>query len=250
MKKGRVPRRRGFTLVEILVAIALFSVFSLTLARLLMGGMYSYKHGQAFAALRSRAQDTLDLINADIRNAVSPDKVSQPVSTSSNQSLNLGLTRYEKGREGSGGVWGSLQYAARTPSTYDISYKIKKDGDVYVLENTEKNTTYIVVDNVMLGESFGSSGVAGSYSSYFRWCKEFGSNTSAVPRQVLESRIRLGRYVNQDLVTVALHSYCAVQNTPTTQWENNGNMRTVGTTRTIATKPALTRTLRSGRLSF
>ena len=59
--------RAGFSLLEVLVAVGLFSIFTLTLTRLMMGGMQTFQRGQAISVLRSDLRAALDLISADFR---------------------------------------------------------------------------------------------------------------------------------------------------------------------------------------
>lgn len=59
--------RAGFSLLEVLVAVGLFSIFTLTLTRLMMGGMQTFQRGQAISVLRSDLRSALDLISADFR---------------------------------------------------------------------------------------------------------------------------------------------------------------------------------------
>lgn len=64
-----VVRQRGFTLVELLAATALFAVLGTMLMQLVQGGMELWSRGERVRDLEERAQTVLELIAEDLRHS-------------------------------------------------------------------------------------------------------------------------------------------------------------------------------------
>ena len=72
-----MSRQRGFTLVELLVVMAVMSILSLTLANFITNWLQASSLAQKRTALLADAERTLDLLTADVRLSGSVDQVNR-----------------------------------------------------------------------------------------------------------------------------------------------------------------------------
>ncbi|MGM9992981.1 MAG: type II secretion system protein J [Candidatus Bruticola sp.] len=233
-------KRRGFTLVELLISIAMFSLFTLTITQLLMGGIDSFKRGQVITTLKNDVKTCLTQIEADLRYANSRSSFTDPVYTSGNQSLVMSFYRFYA-RDTDWTVDGST-------STYKVDYAIEQEGDTYVLNYSKRSgTKYKMLDDVMLSTVPGQAGTSGNYNSYFQWGRvSYGSNINTVPEDVMNIRLTSGRYLGKEILTMTMSSAVAVR-TPV----ECSNMKASGGIRTQAVELLpFEVNLRSGSLSF
>ena len=233
-------RQYGFTLVEILIAVTMFALFSLTLTQLLMGGLDAFKRGQVLSKLRGELTTALSFIEADLRSATGSRAFTSPVYTSNAQVLKASFSRFIR-RDTD---W----YVTGTVNSYKVEYSIDKEGDSYALNYTGKDQQkYKILDNVMLSSVPGQAGTAGSYNSYFQWNRvNYGGNVNQVPDDVLQVRLMSGRYLGKEIMTMSMSTSVSVR-TPT----NAANMRASGGLRTQATElPPFKVQMRTGCLSF
>lgn len=232
--------RYGFTLVELLIAIAMFSLFSLTLTQLLMGGLDSFKRGQVLSTLRGELSTAMSLIEADLRSATGSRAFTSPVYTSNAQVLKASFSRFVR-RDNDWDVVGTV-------NSYKVEYSIDKEGDSYVLNYTDKDQQkYKILDNVMLSSVPGQAGTSGSYNSYFQWDRvSYGDNVNKVPDDVLQIRLMSGRYLGKEIMTMSMATSVSVR-TPTSA----SDMKASGGLRTQDTEiPPFELQLRAGNLSF
>lgn len=149
------PRRQhGFSLLEILIAIGIFALFTLTLTRIMMGGMQTFRRGQAVSAIRADLRSALDLIAADFRQ-------STEVTTPSYQggkvkSFFLNFTRTSL----SGGT---------NVSNVTINYEINATLNRLTRRDLTSNQTVLVAENILAGPRLGEAQGADLSPSYFVW---------------------------------------------------------------------------------
>lgn len=148
----RNPRRRGFSLLEVVVAVGLFSLFTLTLTRLMMGGMETYKRGQAISSLRADLRSALDLISADFRQ--STNNYAPIYLWGVNQQTSLTFKRHVA--QSGGG-------ATEQPIIYTI------DPSTNFLTRQDSAGTVLVGENILVGARLGETAAQGQYRSFFRW---------------------------------------------------------------------------------
>lgn len=68
-------RKKGFTLIEFMVAAVIFSLFTYTLYNLFAGGLRAYKKGETITLIKKNASNFLDYLSTDFRScdSASPD---------------------------------------------------------------------------------------------------------------------------------------------------------------------------------
>lgn len=144
--------RAGFSLLEVLVAVGLFSIFTLTLTRLMMGGMQTFQRGQAISVLRSDLRSALDLISADFRQST-PDSFPY-ASWVDQRDLELEFRRavFE----------GDDEPADLITITYEI------DPTTNFLTRSDGTHEVLVAENILVGARPGESTASDLYRSYFR----------------------------------------------------------------------------------
>lgn len=69
MKKHENFKKHGFTLVELLITIAVFSIFLTTISLIFQGGITTYKKSEIQINLKENAQSVLDRFAGDARQA-------------------------------------------------------------------------------------------------------------------------------------------------------------------------------------
>jgi len=126
-----MKKRRGFTLIEFMVAAVIFSLFTFTLYNLFAGGLRAYKKGETLTLLKKNISSFLDWVSTDFHAAVK-----NSVSTGSNT---LTLGRYIKGSSTSLGDYHSITY------TYSST-----DGTI-TREDTPSTTTYSEEGDIKFG---------------------------------------------------------------------------------------------------
>jgi len=146
--------RAGFSLLEVLVAVGLFSIFTLTLTRLMLGGMDTYKRGQVISSLRADLRGALDLISADFRQSTNDNTSLFYNDWGSNQQTVL---TFKRNVAQSGG--GATEQA--------ITYTI--DSGNSILTRRQGSQTVLVAENILVGPRLGETPTSGQFRSYFRW---------------------------------------------------------------------------------
>lgn len=242
-------RRAGFTLMEIMIAVTLFSLFTLTITAVLRGGLMSFKRGQVLSALRGDVTNAMSHIEVSLRAAAQGvNSISVPALTTSDQSKNLSLTRMES-------YCGSVYHTKSnlfsnivnmaSSYSYAISYTIDKSGDVYNLYCTDANvgnSSYILLDNVMCAAV---PGAEGSGVSYFQWKRRRGE-TDVAPSYVMNIRLMSGKYCGEDLLTCTMVTESAVRS-PGYSSNDWLPIKASGKTRSLAPEiPAINRMFRPG----
>ncbi len=127
--------------------------------------------------------------------------------------------------------------------------------------------SYVILDNVLLGDIPGVAPSGANYQSFFQWVRVRGqtnvASAGAVPQSVMEIRLKAGRYVGREVISMTLDGAVAVRNCnsnyeymmPATGRNNtlkvgsgsNGGIQDVD----LSVEPLTTvRNLRSGRLAF
>lgn len=249
---GRTSRRRaGFTLMEIMIAVTLFSLFTLTITAVLRGGLMSFKRGQVLSALRGDVSNAMSHISTSLRSAAQgANSISMPALTSSDQSKTLSLTRLKPYCTGSNDKTSTNSLNSNIVNvasnySYAISYKIDKSGDVYNLYCTDanvSNSSFILLDNVMCAAV---PGAEGSGVSYFQWKRKRG-DTDVAPSYVMNIRLMSGKYCGEDLLTCTMVTESAVRSPgySSSAWLP---IKASGKTRSLAPEiPAINRMFRPG----
>ncbi len=152
MRRSLPSRRAGFSLLEVLVAVGLFSIFTLTLARLMMGGMQTFQRGQAISVLRSDLRSALDLVSADFRQ-----------STKDSFSYASWVDKRDVVLEFRRAVFESDdELAGLVTITYEI------DPTTNFLTRSDGTHEVLVAENILVGARPGESTASDLYRSYFR----------------------------------------------------------------------------------
>ena len=261
----RLSARRGFTLVELLIALVLFSILSTTLMQIMLGGLDSMKRGRAMSRLRADMAMAMSMVKSDLECAKSLDSITAPQFTSTSKSLELKFDRLIKGRDknvrkkDAWDVWESNQ-----PGTVNVQYLIRDES---LFRKEGDGASYVILDNVLLGDIPGVAPSGANYQSFFQWVRVRGqtnvASAGAVPQSVMEIRLKAGRYVGREVISMTLDGAVAVRNCnsnyeymmPATGRNNtlkvgsgsNGGIQDVD----LSVEPLTTvRNLRSGRLAF
>lgn len=174
--RRRSHRNQGFTLIELLVAIGLFALFTLTLTRLMLGGMQTFQRGQAISTIRAELRSAMDLIAADFRQAsviFDPDP-----KAGVEKSTVLTFRRYTRAASGA---------VTEVPITYVIDYKGNNTLTRHDLTTDQK---VLVAENILVGAHFGEDESSSLYRSYFYWAVNPGM-TADTNRTFLTLEVRL-----------------------------------------------------------
>ena len=261
----RLSARRGFTLVELLIALVLFSILSTTLMQIMLGGLDSMKRGRAMSRLRADMAMAMSMVKSDLECAKSLNGVMAPQPTSTSKSLELKFDRLVKGRDknlrkkGGWDVWNSNQ-----PGTVTVQYLIKDES---LFRKEGDGASYVILDNVLLGDIPGVAPSGANYQSFFQWVRVRGqvnvASEGAVPQSVMEIRLKAGRYVGREVISMTLDGAVAVRNSnseveyimPATGRNNTlvkapPNTVTYGDVDLSVDPLSTVRNLRSGRLAF
>ena len=152
MRRSLPTRRAGFSLLEVLVAVGLFSIFTLTLTRLMMGGMQTFQRGQAISVLRSDLRSALDLISADFRQSTGDPSFYASWVDKRDVVLEFRRAVFE----------GEDEPADLVTITYEI------DPTTNFLTRSDGTNEVLVAENILVGARPGESTAPDLYRSYFR----------------------------------------------------------------------------------
>ncbi|NMA28830.1 MAG: prepilin-type N-terminal cleavage/methylation domain-containing protein [Burkholderiales bacterium] len=196
--------RAGFSLLEVLVAVGLFSIFTLTLTRLMMGGMQTFQRGQAISVLRSDLRSALDLISADFRQ--STGNSFNYASWTNNQALTLKFQR-------------AVFDGSDNPASLNIIfifYNIDPLTNRLTRREESPSRTVLVAENILVGPRPGESAEVGHYRSYF----QATANPVYGPEQersnfTLETRLTGMRYSGRQEQRLSMVTWTSQRVTPT-----------------------------------
>lgn len=146
-------RKKGFTLIEFMVAAVIFSLFTYTLYNLFAGGLRAYKKGETITLLKKNASQFLDWLSTDIR-AHESDQTA--LSVSGGTVLTLG--RHIKGSSSGIGDFHTITY------TYNAS------AGTITRDDTPSTTTYTEEGDITFGGEenvyfYSTSGAPFSYDT-------------------------------------------------------------------------------------
>ncbi len=168
-------RQYGMTLLELLVASGLLALFTLTLTQLLMGGMRTYKRGQAISSLRNDLKLALDTVADDVRSA---KKISNNMFKNT-KILNFSLETYRQ----------DLTNAGKTESIVTtITYALVPDEGALIRSEDDKAT--------LLARDLVIDSVPGNSESYFMFCHDETEESN--PNIEIEMRLSAMRFVGSD----------------------------------------------------
>lgn len=154
MRMLRTHRTGGFSLLEILVAMGIFALFTLTLTRIMMGGMQTFRRGQAISAIRADLRSALDLIAADFRQSTL--EVTTPsYQSGKNKSFTLTFKRYA--------------LSGSTVSEPSITYALETATNRLTRTDLSTNQRVLVAENILTGARLGEDQGAALSPSYFVW---------------------------------------------------------------------------------
>jgi len=144
-------RKKGFTLIEFMVAAVIFSLFTYTLYNLFAGGLRAYKKGETITLLKKNASQFLDWVSTDIHAGIENN-----VSVTGGSVLTIG--RYIKGSSTGIGDLHTITY------TYNAS-----DGTI-TRDDAPTTTTYTEEGDITFGGEenvyfYSTSGAPFSYDS-------------------------------------------------------------------------------------
>lgn len=172
--------KRGTTLIETIVVIAVFSLLALTITWLLIGGLRAWHRGQTRTVLRADARYAVDQIQADFRQNKS---VTTP--TTASQSLTLAFTRY-----------------ANTIGNPDISITYTINTAAHTLTRQDSSGTTVIAENVVDNDPRPTG-----KKSYFAW-EDFPNKTTMGIHLYLVEQASLGLTSSSSafLETAEIHS--------------------------------------------
>lgn len=145
-------RLRGLTLIEVIVVAFVFSLLTLTLTQIMVGGLRAWRKGQTDLKLRADARNAIDQIQSDLHQVV-PAGMSIPALASASKSNELQFTRSNF----TTGVLGA---------PFTVDYYI--DNTTYQLtreDNESGAARYVVVAESVVGTDPRTGGIA----SFFVW---------------------------------------------------------------------------------
>lgn len=157
IRRSLPSRRAGFSLLEVVVAVGLFSIFTLTLARLMMGGMQTFQKGQAMSALRSDLRSALDLVSADFRQSTRDSFSYESWVDKRDVVLEFRRAVFESDDEPAGLV--------------TITYEIDSSTNrlTRIESSSESEFEVLVAENILVGPRLGEEPTAPNLAlSYFR----------------------------------------------------------------------------------
>ncbi len=231
--------------------------------QIMLGGLDSMKRGRAMSRLRADMAMAMSMVKSDLECAKGLDGITAPQPTSTSKSLELKFDRLVKGRDKNSrktdwNVWESNQ-----PGTVTVQYLIKDES---MFRKEGDGASYVVLDNVLLGDIPGVAPSGANYQSFFQWVRVRGktnvASAGSVPQSVMEVRLKAGRYVGREVISMTLDGAVAVRNRnsneeymmPATGRNNTTRSATdpyFYTGKDLSVEPLTTvRNLRSGRLAF
>jgi len=183
-KKGN--RKKGFTLVELLFVLLVFTIFMMSLIKITMDGLKIYRRGVSQTEMKQQLRRAMSAITNDVRQAVPEsgtsgwthpdyqDDATDPV-------LQLNFYRY---------VYDGAD--PNIPDTRLIEYKLVEDvDDTYKLTRIETiggSPRYnVLATNLVVDSSAELNG------SHFRWGRN-GMNTALADNSVLIVRLLMKKY--------------------------------------------------------
>ncbi len=192
----------GFTLVEVLVAVALFALFTLTLTQILIGGMRTFRRGNTISELRSDLKNALDLMASEFRAVNGVDQVFSPqVSASYSKVLNLSFNRTSQTTNN-----------ATSISTITVNYVINSTSNTLVRQVAGSNDV-LIAENILVGSTLGDSSLDNTNPrSYFCWVTSVGvGEDKDAPNNVLEMRLTGMKYVGTEEQKLTVTTQVAVR---------------------------------------
>lgn len=232
-------RRRGFTLLETLVAATLFTVFSITLSQLLMGGMATFKKGQAISSLRADLRSTLDVMARDFRSATGGDVVYPP--------LNAGYQKYSDCLEFTRASQAAQGQPNSSVKVGDVVYTLNYANGTLVRE-ADGADPVLLAENLLIGERIGEQ--AGTNPrSYFAWVVNQTSDEYQ-RGNVMEMRLTGAKYIGTELQTMSVVTYANYRSAETNAEGFVGDLPNVNWTRVGLFKASDLAQPRVGRAYF
>ncbi len=170
-------RWQGMTLIEVLVAVALFAIFTVTITQLLMGGMRTYRRGQVISTLRNDLKTALEVVSADVRSATEFN--SSLVKGSKTLKLAMRCTK---------------QTDTSNTSTEEVEVSYEIDATTGVLKRsygaTGSSVSTIIARNLVAATT--------DSPSYFLLVTDASATDDAHPFYQVETRLTASRFVGTD----------------------------------------------------
>lgn len=193
--------RSGFTLVEVLVTIALFAIFTLTLGQLLMGGMKTFRRGQALSSIRNELKTSVEMISAELRGADStmlyaPDP---------------NVDGYSHKESLSFGRWYNNPANAQSTDTIEtVHYKLNVADGTLTRQDSRDEIEVVVAENIVMGSGLG--GVGEDSPSYFCLVRNYNEDADrGIPHHIVGVRLTGRKYVGTDEVRLTVSTETALR---------------------------------------
>lgn len=120
------PRRAGFTLVEMAIAVALFLLLMSSAIVAARGGMEAFRSSQDLSDLETRARRALDRAVFELLAVGSSELAPNPTGSFGTDALEY---RQAVGLDGTAPVWGELRALALEPAEGELDDGVDNDGN-------------------------------------------------------------------------------------------------------------------------
>lgn len=160
MSYGKKAKIRGFTLIEVLIVVAIMGMLLLTLSKLTSDGIKVYKRGIVQTEMKNQIRKTMDQITSDLRQAdvgsgwVTPARTTDTIAPKSE----LEFRRY---------VYDSNAASTPTPATVKYVFEEEPGNTGYYMLTREINEGGVLRFGILAdGLKFTKNSESGSY---FKW---------------------------------------------------------------------------------
>lgn len=213
-KRFYVGGYRGFTIIEVMMAMVAFSLFTLTITMLLKSGLHTFNRGKILTDLHQEVKKSLSLVSIDVKCTDEPN--SMYIDTG--RQLEFATIRYARSVLDDDCNDGLVNGSLVSRGTYDVvGYSIVRSNadDCYELvRSCDDYNNMVVLEDVLLGETPSDEGTSSTYASYFKANRingNFRYGTEA-PYPTMEIRMRAGRYFGKDFLTCTMTTVCSTLN--------------------------------------
>ncbi|MBQ7529068.1 hypothetical protein IJT10_04115 [bacterium] len=224
LKNSLIRRGSGFTIIELMMAMTAFSLFTLTITLLLRNGLATFNRAKILTELNQDVKKAIDLIAVDVRSTVpgsstgSLNYVQWGDSNGDQRCKDFRIYRYSRrADEDTFNDYKDVDSVSDDGgSSISVEYWIvynSADGG-YMLMRDQDGDYMVILENVLLGETPSDPGTITTYESYFKASKinsafQYGDEA---PYPTMEIRLKAGRFFKKDFLTCTMHTACACLN--------------------------------------